>query len=546
MSRLTAAVALVMLGISSAALSVAGAEGVVFLDKNHNGALDAGENGVGGAVVSDGMSVVRTDDAGRFSLPSNEGSRFVFLSTPNGMKPTAGWYRAVSGGGPYLFPLETRDESGPLVFAQLSDIHYAPDPEAFSHAFADREMAFLPQGTLDGLVSEIHPLAPDFVILTGDIVANANKAAGEDLDLVKSWYTAMDAGFVARFSVPVYETIGNHDVVLNATVGKGLYEEHFGPTYYSFNMKGTHCVILDLHLLAETSQTYAISKTELDWLRQDIAFAGSSAPILVFCHEPSPDWANTPENKTLWDLLSSSNITALLTGHWHTNFVLQEEPFYELTSGAVCGSWWEGPNPDGTGFGYRVYEMSRGRLESTWRTVGANVVSFVSPVAAALAWTDRLVANVWGQAATATYHWDSGAETAVGVSSNGLWSTAVGNLNVTALAAGYHTVSLTFSMANGATVHGQQSFLVLQPGLTLGEITSHPETYQGKMVGTSDLTVRAVMGTDISAADSTKTIIVSKFPLTVAKGDHIAITGMYRPTSVDPIKLFDLIFSVKL
>ena len=66
------------------------------------------------------------------------------------------------------------------------------------------------------------------------------------------------------------------------------------------------------------------------------------------------------------------------------------------------------------------------------------------------------------------------------------------------------------------------------------------------MVGVSGLEVRAVMGTDISATDGTKTIIVSKFPLTVAKGDHVAVTGMYRPTSVDPIKSFDLIFSVKL
>jgi len=212
----------------------------------------------------------------------------------------------------------------------------------------------------------------------------------------------------------------------------------------------------------------------------------------------------------------------------------------------VCGSWWEGPNPDGTGFGYRVYEMSRGRLESTWRTVGANVVSFVSPAAAALAWTDQLVANVWGQAATATYRWDSGAQTSVGVSSNGLWSTAAGNLNVTPLAAGYHKISLAFTMADGSKVQGEQSFLVLQPGLTLGDIISHPEVFQGKLVGVSDLTVRAVMGTDISAADSTKTAIVSKFPVAVAKGDHISVAGMFRATSVDPIKLIDKLFGVKL
>ncbi|MCX6093174.1 MAG: metallophosphoesterase [Candidatus Bipolaricaulota bacterium] len=543
LARRAVVVALVMVGVGGSALFAAGVGGVVFLDKNHNGALDSGETGVSGAVVSDGLNVVRTDDAGRFSLPDNNGARFVFLSTPNGMKPSAGWYRAVAEGGSYVFPLETRDESGPLVFAQLSDIHYAPDPEALSRAFADREMAFLPNGTLDGLVAEINPLAPDFVILTGDIIANAK---GPELDEVKSWFTTMDDGFVSRFTVPVYEAMGNHDEVRDPAVDKAVYEEHFGPTYYSFNVKGTHCVVLDLHQLQGTSQIYSLSAAELDWLRRDLALVGANAPILVFCHEPTPDWAQTPENAALWDLLVGSNITALLNGHWHTNYVLREEPFYELTSGAVCGSWWEGPNPDGTGFGYRIYEMPRGRLESTWRTVGANVVSFTSPAAAALTWTDRLVASVWGEAASAAYCWDGGANVTIDVASNGLWSTAAGNLNVATLPSGYHTLTITFSMTSGGPIVGRQAFYILVPGLSLSDFIDHPEVFQGKMVGTTALEVRAVMGADISATDGTKTIIVAKFPLSVAKGDRVSVVGMYRATSADPIKAFDLIFSVKL
>ncbi len=525
-----------------AVLGAAGATGVVFVDKNRSGTLDAGETGVAGAVVSDGLNVVRTDDAGRFSLPDNGSARFVSLSTPTGMKPTAGWYRAVTGGGSYVFPLETRNESGPLVFAQLSDIHYAPDPDAFSRAFADREMAFLPQGTLDGLVAEINPLAPDFVIATGDIIANAK---GPELDEVTSWFDAMDTYF-KRFSVPVYAVMGNHDEVRDPAVDKSVYEEHFGPTYYSFNVKGTHCVVLDLHQLEGTKQVYTIGATQLEWLRRDLGAVGASVPILVFCHEPTPDWAQTPENAALWDLLAGASITALVNGHWHTDFVLREEPFFELTSGAVCGSWWEGANPDGMGFGYRVYQMARGRLASTWRTVGANIVSFASPSDAALVWTGRLVAAAWGNAASATYRWDSGAETAVDVTFNGLWSTAAGNLNVDALSEGYHTLTITFARASGGPVVGQQAFYVVAPGLSLVEFIDHPDVFQGKLVGTTSLEVRAVMGTDISVTDGAKTIIVSKFPIAVAKGDHVALVGMYRPTSVDPIKCFDPAFTVRV
>jgi predicted phosphodiesterase len=535
-------IALLLLGCGGGALCAAEVQGAVFLDGNGNLVVDEGE-GVAGAVVSDGISVVRTDAAGRFSLPQNEGSRFVFLSTPNGMKPLAGWYRAVDEGESVLFPLGTRDESGPLVFAQLSDIHYAPDPESFSVAFDDREMAFLPDETLDGLVAELNELEPDFVILTGDIIANAK---GPSLEDVESWFEFMDAEFAARFTSSVYAVVGNHDQVRLETVDKAVFEEHFGPTYYSFNVKGTHCVVLDPHQLVGTKQLYSVDATQLEWLRSDLALVNDAAPIIVFCHEPTPDWAPTEESEALFSLLADANITALLNGHWHTNFVVRDEPFYELTSGAVCGAWWEGPNPDGTQFGYRVFRVARGLLSSTWRTVGADVVSFTSPAAAALTWTDRLVASVWGEASAATYRWDDGDAMDVPVSANGLWSTAAGNLNVTVLEPGIHTLWLEFAMRDGTVLAGSQSFYILAPGLALGDIIAHPEVFQGKMVGVPNLEVRAVMGSDISATDGAKTIIVSKFPLIVVRGDHISLVGMYRPTSADPIKSFDLIFSVRL
>ncbi len=538
-----AIVAIVALGVGGSVPCAAGTDGVVFVDRNQNALLDDGESGVAGAVVSDGFSVVRTDEAGRFSLPDNKGSRFVFLSTPNGMKPVDGWYRAVASGATYSFPLGTRDESGPLVFAQLSDIHYAPDAGSFSFAFDDREMAFLPGPTMDALVGELNALEPDFVILTGDIIANAK---GPSLETVRQWFATVDGEFVSRLASPVYGVVGNHDQVRVAAVDKSVYEEHFGPTYYSFNVKGTHCVILDPHQLAETKQIYSVDAAQLEWLRGDLACVDASAPILVFCHEPTTDWAPTEESEALWNLLAESRITALLNGHWHTNFVLREEPFYEFTSGAVCGSWWEGPNPDGTQFGYRVYEVSRGQLDSTWRTAGKNVVSFASPAAAALVWADRLVASVWGGAVSASYQWDDGDAVDVRVSSNGLWSTVAANLNVTTLAAGYHALTVAFSLTDGTTSSGTQSFYVLQPGLAIGDFIDHPEVFQGKMVGLPDVQVRAVMGADLSATDGTDTFIVAKFPFAVARGDHISLVGMYRPTSADPIKSFDLIFSVRL
>ncbi|MGD9675998.1 MAG: metallophosphoesterase [Candidatus Bipolaricaulia bacterium] len=519
------------------------AGGCVFIDANGSGTFDAEEEGVADAVVSDGVTVVRTAADGRFDLAVDSTARFVFLSTPTGTRPTQGWYRSVADDATYDFPLERIAASGPLVFLHLSDLHYAPDAKSFEKAFDDRRMAYEPAGVLDQVVAEANALAPDFVVLTGDIVANAK---GPELWEVEAWMTFAAESFAARFDSPFFAAVGNHDVVRDPTINEALYERFFGPTYYSFNVKGTHCVVLNTHQLTGTKQTYAVSATQLEWLRRDLASIDPDAEILVFCHEPSPDWAKTPESEALYALLAQERITALLNGHWHTNFVLQEEPFYEFTSGAVCGAWWEGPGADGAKFGYRVVEVRRGQLDSVWRNAGENAVAFPTPTAAALVWADRLTAQVWGVASAATYRWDDGEEVAAFVTSNGLWSTATANLNATTLSAGYHTLYVSFALTDGGSIVGERGFLVLSPDVSLADLLAHPDVYQGRIVGMPKLEVRAAMGSDLSATDGVKTILVSKFPIAVKRGDGIALVGLYSTTSVSPIKAYDGIFCVKL
>ena len=489
--------------------------------------------------ISDGVTVVLTDEEGRFSLPLESHARFVFVIVPTGMRAVGSWYKVVGEGTTFDFPLERVDEEGPLVFVQISDPHYATDPAEFGEAFYDREMVVLPDGVLDGAIDEVNELAPDFVIMTGDIVADAKRP---DVALVDKWMSYMATEFAGSFDTSFYATVGNHDVVRDEAIGKAIYETYFGPAYYSFNVKGVHCVVLDTQQLADTKLSYTIDAVQLAWLRQDLAAAPGGAPILVFCHEPTPDWVDTTETKELLRLLAEIGITALINGHWHTNFVLQEEPFFELTSGALCGSWWEGPSPDGSGFGYRVFRMHRGNLDSIWRDVGEEGVWFAKPREAALVWAERLHAQVWGSALEATYRWNDGPPVPAFVTDNGLWSSASANLNVSTLPVGYHTLTVEFVMADGRSVTGAHEFYASNPSVSLADILAHRDVYQGRIVGVPELVVRAVMGSDLSASDGTKTIIISKFPHSVARNDRIGIVGMYRPTSAAPIKAYDPLF----
>ncbi|MCK4571162.1 metallophosphoesterase, partial [Candidatus Bipolaricaulota bacterium] len=335
------------------------AEGIVFVDANGNGVLDHEEKGLPGVSVSDGITVTQTDAEGNFQIPLRDEARFIFVSTPTGtVAGDNGWYQPVVEGktDDYNFPLTLHEEDGPLVFIQLSDIHYAPTPEEFKEGLRDRRMTILPDPILAAISDDVNTLEADFVIMTGDLVADAKYPEPARVD---EWMASV-ANFASSLRHSTYGVIGNHDVVRDESIGKTIYESYFGPAYYSFNIKGTHCVVLDTQQLVETKLVYTVDAQQLAWLEQDLATVDPEAPILVFCHEPTPDWAATDESAALFELLASQSITALINGHWHTNTVLQQEPFFELTSGAVCGAFWEGPGPDGSGFGYRVFQMARG------------------------------------------------------------------------------------------------------------------------------------------------------------------------------------------
>ena len=530
----------ICLCLGAAVVQARAVEGVVFFDDNANAVLDAGDEVVPQAVVSDGCTIARTDETGSYRLTLDEEAEFIFLSVPSGARIAGSWYVPVTDGDVRAdFALTRVDEEGPLVFVQISDIHYAPTPEEFKLGLRDRRMEILPDPILDAIAADIGAFDVDFVLVAGDLVADSKYPEPETVD---RWMQMMSDRFTSDYSVPVYTAAGNHDVIRDEAIGKTIYESHFGPTYYSFNVKGAHCVVLDTQQLVGTKLIYTVDARQLAWLASDLESVDSNTRILVFCHEPTFDWADTEESRALFSLLQEFEITALLNGHWHTNEVLRTEPFFELTSGAACGAWWEGPGPDGTGFGYRVFRLGRGGLDSLWRTAGAERIEVPSPIGAVLLWADRLEASTWGGAESASYRWDDEDPIVLAPSWNGLWSTVSSNVNVSTLDDGYHTLTLSFALDDGRILEEERSYLIVNPDVPLAEIFDHQDTYQGKLIAAPELKVRAIMGSDISAYDETKTIIVSGFPYSVSRNDLIALVGMYHPTSTAPIKVYDDVF----
>ncbi|MFP4056146.1 MAG: metallophosphoesterase [Candidatus Brocadiia bacterium] len=279
--------ALVM-GLVLALGAAAGAEpvaGVVFEDANANGRRDAGERGIEGVPVTDGVSFAVTDAQGRYRLEAGldpllgSGKRPILtVSFPSGTWPTAGWMRRVGDESGTDFGLARQDQRLPFVFVHATDPHV---PRGGKGRFA----AF--RRDIEALGDTAR-----FCIMTGDLANNSDgcapKTAVADFQLYVE--NARD------FPIPIFAIPGNHDCAgvragdrwdpSDPRYAYGLYWEFVGPLRWSFNYAGHHFVGLDFNRRKEGRWVWGIPASAAAWLERDLEHAPEGAPVLLFVHWP--------------------------------------------------------------------------------------------------------------------------------------------------------------------------------------------------------------------------------------------------------------------
>jgi hypothetical protein len=283
--------------------------GRVVVDANRNGAIDAGESGLPGAVVTNGREVARTSEDGSYRLPEREGG-FVAVTCPADFTCPV-WYRPDAGD----FALAPADREDDFFFVQISDVHAYPEAADFGalpglipdwipdrmaawmtlrfmqKAYAPRTRdeivgslrnalapyrdvararatsvfleyfdEFVEPGSELGRVApairaalaEVAALEPSFVLSTGDLVLEGNQGAPEAVD---RWYRFYGEETRA-LGVPIYDTIGNNEIAGDRNedftpdipgYGKGFFRKFYGPTHFSFDRGPFHFVALDTH-----------------------------------------------------------------------------------------------------------------------------------------------------------------------------------------------------------------------------------------------------------------------------------------------------------
>jgi 3',5'-cyclic-AMP phosphodiesterase len=296
---------------------------------------------------------------------------------------TAAVASAAASFAPTSLTLAADAAPGSFDFVFFTDTHIQPELDA-AHGC---DMCF----------RKIAGLRPEFAIMGGDHVFDALSVDRARANAVFDLYKRTEQ----TLQMPLHHTIGNHDVFginiksgaspSDPSYGKKMYEDRVGRTYYSFDHKGWHLIVLDSIQPTEDRMWQArIDDPQLTWLKDELNRAGATTPIIVTVHVPLVSaFATYAEKVTTGqkyntltvdnapDVLAAfqgHNVVAVLQGHLHVNELVVLKNKQYILGGAVCGNWWRGVRM-GYPEGFTMVSARDGRITTRYETYGFKAVA---------------------------------------------------------------------------------------------------------------------------------------------------------------------------
>lgn len=231
-------------------------------------------------------------------------------------------------------------------FAFLTDIHIKPEMQA-------------PKG-FEMAIDKVNELNPDFVITGGDLVYDVMRGDFAKSEALFELYNNM----AKTFKMPVHNCIGNHDLFAiyeespetedHPDYKYGMWERHFGKTYYSFDHKGWHFITLNsLDVTDDKRYKTIFHEAQLKWLEDDLRKVDNSTPIVITTHIPmicaytqlnGGNGNRTVDNASVvFKMLENHNLKLVLQGHIHwKEYGFVNDRFHFLTGGSIAGNGWKG------------------------------------------------------------------------------------------------------------------------------------------------------------------------------------------------------------
>ncbi len=202
-----------------------------------------------------------------------------------------------------------------------------PDKDSFSFAVMGDSLGR--NNTFKNILKKLNKSEPLFAANLGDLV---NDGKRKEYRRVRRQ--------IGLFKYPLFFALGNHDVLW---WGRMVYQEYFGPTYYSFDFRDAHFIFLD-------NASGRIDDRQFRWLEEDLQ-QNTKTRTFVFMHlppfDPRPDKYHAMNRRLnaqyFMHLASKYRVDRVFCSHIHE--YLREERdgvVYIITGGAGA----ELRNPD--------------------------------------------------------------------------------------------------------------------------------------------------------------------------------------------------------
>ena len=227
--------------------------GKIYIDENRNQKFDPGERTLPNIWVTDGHSMRQSGSDGSYSLTLNPAARFVYIRIPAYFDPSGSFWRPLPCGPSADFGLISRPNQS-VNFIQTSD-----NEENIYREWMDELKSYI----------QNNPLG--FVITTGDICYE------KGLRMHAIEFTTEKLG------VRTHHSMGNHDLLAYGDYGEKLFEELFGPCWYSFDMAHTHFIVFPM--LQGDNPTGFKAREIFDWIERDLQTLTDGQKVVLISHD---------------------------------------------------------------------------------------------------------------------------------------------------------------------------------------------------------------------------------------------------------------------
>lgn len=356
---------------------------------------DNSGNPIEGVAVSDGFQIVTTDKDGYYKMKPSTDTWYVYISIP------AEYEVPINEYGQPCFYLKYAKETLQYDFT-LTPLAGGKETKFALVTFGDPQVQndsqlkrFKNESVINisSHATELAKSMPCYGITLGDIVWNM-----DDKNTDKYRDDLRDGFAKTKVGMPVFQVMGNHDnTYYNASSplfadetsssfelkAQRQHEDIFGPANYSFSRGDVHIIGMRdiVYSTNTTAQSYqrGFLKSQLDWLKQDLALVPKDKMVVLCVHIPL---YNRTENyiQDVLALLNTYKEAHVMSGHTH--FIQNYEHKYiagsphtkvfEHNVGALCGAWWScNMCTDGAPNGYGVF-VAENNTFTNWYYIGIN------------------------------------------------------------------------------------------------------------------------------------------------------------------------------